>query len=84
MSCSAGSGEPDNELTHSAGLAVYCCACGRGAGYSAIHEGTAVRTEDEAPIAAKGMTVSAAALTVAFVTLAILIMWLLLITYNPL
>jgi len=43
-----------------------------------------LRREDEAPMAAKGMTLGAAALVVAFVTLAILIMWLLLISYNPL
>jgi len=35
-------------------------------------------------MAAKVMNLSGAALTVAFVTLAILIMWLLLISYNPL
>ena len=83
MSCSAGSGELDNELTHPKGLAVYWRSC-RGVGYSVVHEVIAVRREDEAPMAAKGMNLSGAALTVAFVTLAILIMWLLLISYNPL
>ena len=83
MSCPAGSEEPEDELTHSADLAVHWCSC-RGVGYSAVHEVIALRREDEAPMAAKGMTLGAAALVVAFVTLAILIMWLLLISYNPL